>query len=120
MGLAAKAGYLAAGEYAALEHVHKGRAALVVIDSGTAANTRKRFAEACIGRGVPMFELPEGMLSAAIGDANKMTAALKPSGLADRLMEVLELMKTMALQGAADIDNRTPHSQERSDRQEAR
>ena len=86
LGLAMRAGLVTLGEDGVLKAIASGNAAFVLVDAGASANTRKKFADACAFRGVPLFETEPDRLGQAIGKSGRMSAALQPGKLADRLL----------------------------------
>ncbi len=70
LGLCMRAGRLAIGQSACVELIRQDGAALVLLDAGASENTRKR-----IGH--------------AIGRRGCMVCALRPDGMADKLLGLL-------------------------------
>ena len=89
MGLARKAGKLAAGTGACLEAIKKGKARLVIIACDTAENTLKKTVSACEGRNIDYM---------VYGDSERMGKALgkefiKVVGILDNEFKKLILSK---------------------------
>lgn len=66
-----------------------GRAALALVDGGASANTLKRLSDACRSHDTPLYALSPGALGHSIGKPSRMTVAVAPDGMADRLLEML-------------------------------
>ncbi len=89
LGLASRAGQITLGAEMALREIKAGKAALALVDDGASEGTKKKIADACAYRNVPMHMLPEGELSAACGKDGRMAAAVKPGKLCQRMLELL-------------------------------
>jgi len=90
IGLCARAGQAVSGGSGCEAAVRGGQAALVLLDGGASANLRKKFADACAFRRVPLYTLEAGQLGRAIGKPGRMVAAVKPGALADTLRSLLD------------------------------
>ena len=88
LGIAMRAGALSLGEDGVLKAISGGKAGLVLVDAGASANTKKRFADSCAHYGVRMRFTKAGRLSEAIGRPGRMSAAVKSSGLCDKLISL--------------------------------
>ncbi len=89
LGLACRAGQLVSGAEKALAQVREDKAALVLLDASTAANTRKKLTDSCGYRGITLLELPEGVLGQAIGRPGVCVAAIQPGGLSDNILHTI-------------------------------
>lgn len=89
LGLCARSGQMILGANLALREIKAGRAALVLLDEGASPGTRKKIADACAFRHVPLHTLPPGELSRACGKEDRMAAAVKPGKLCQRMLELL-------------------------------
>lgn len=89
LGLSYKAGTLVAGADKALNEVRQGKAALVLLDAGTAVNTRKKLADSCAHRGIRLLEVPQGILGQAIGRPGVNAAAALPGGLTEKIQTMM-------------------------------
>ncbi|MEG0766690.1 MAG: 50S ribosomal protein L7ae [Clostridia bacterium] len=89
LGLAARAGQLEAGDFACERVVRGGGAAMVLMDAGASANTRKKYADACVYHKVPLYIVEEGRLGHAIGKPGRMTVVVKPGTLSGKLARLL-------------------------------
>ncbi len=90
LGLCMRAGRITSGQEACVDLTRTKQAALVLMDAGVSENTRKRLTDACHSHNVPIYELAEGELGAAIGKKSRMVAALKPDGMAQKLLTLLK------------------------------
>lgn len=89
LGLCMRAGRLVIGQSACVELIRKDEAALVLLDAGASENTRKRIADGCHSHGAPLYALSAGVLGHAIGRRGCMVTALRPDGMADKLLALL-------------------------------
>ena len=89
LGLACRAGQITLGAELALREIKGGRAALALLDAGASEGTKKKIADACAYRAVPLHMLPEGEISGACGKEGRLAAAVKPGKLCQRMLELL-------------------------------
>ncbi|MBR3763120.1 MAG: ribosomal L7Ae/L30e/S12e/Gadd45 family protein [Clostridia bacterium] len=89
LGLCMRAGRITSGQEACVDLARQEQAALVLMDAGASGNTRKRITDACHSHSVPLYELTEGSLGHAIGKKGRMVVALKPDGMAQKLLTLL-------------------------------
>lgn len=89
LGLMRRAGQIILGAEACLNAVRNGKARALLLDEGASDNARKRFTDACRSHGVPLYTCPEGALSAFLGKPGRMTAALMPGDMADKMLQLL-------------------------------
>ena len=90
LGLCMRAGRVISGQEACVDLARQEQAALVLMDAGVSENTRKRISDACRSHNVPLYELTEGALGHAIGKKGRMMVALKPDGMAQKLLSLLK------------------------------
>jgi len=90
LGLCMRAGRVISGQEACVDLARQEQAALVLMDAGASENTRKRISDACHSHNVPLYELTEGALGHAIGKKGRMMVALKPDGMALKLLSLLK------------------------------
>ena len=91
LGLSARAGKLASGEYSAETAVKSGKAALVIVAEDASANTKKLFHDKCSFYEVPIFEYgTKEMLGHAIGKELRASVAVLDEGLANAIISHLE------------------------------
>ncbi len=90
LGLCMRAGRIISGQEACVDLARQEQAALVLMDAGASDNTRKRISDACHSHNVPLYEMAEGALGHAIGKNGRMMVALKPDGMAQKLLSLLK------------------------------
>ena len=90
LGLCMRAGRVISGQEACVDLARQEQVALVLMDAGVSENTRKRISDACRSHNVPLYELTEGALGHAIGKKGRMMVALKPDGMAQKLLSLLK------------------------------
>lgn len=91
LGLSARAGKLASGEYSAETAVKSGKAALVLIAEDASANTKKLFRDKCSFYEVPIYEFgTKEVLGHAIGKELRASIAVLDEGLANAVISHLE------------------------------
>lgn len=91
LGLSARAGKLASGEYSAETAVKSGKAALVIVAEDASANTKKLFHDKCSFYEVPIYEFgTKEMLGHAIGKELRASVAVLDEGLANTVISHLE------------------------------
>ncbi len=91
LGLSARAGKLASGEYSAETAVKSGKAALVLIAEDASANTKKLFHDKCSFYEVPIYEFgTKEVLGHAIGKELRASIAVLDEGLANAVISHLE------------------------------
>lgn len=89
LGLACRAGQLTTGAELALQKIRAGSAALALMDAEASENTRKRIADACAYRNVPLFVVPGGLLDQASGKEGRMAAVMPRGDLATKIKKML-------------------------------
>ena len=90
LGLCMRAGRITSGQEACVDLIRRGEAALVLLDGSASENTRKRIVDACHSHSVPVWALENGALGQAIGKRGRMVIALKPDGMAQNLLSMLQ------------------------------
>lgn len=91
LGLAARAGRLASGEFSAETAVKSGTAALVIVAEDASDNTKKLFHNKCAFYEVPIFDYgTRAELGHAIGKEFRASVAVLDEGLANAIVSHLE------------------------------
>lgn len=92
LGLAAKAGKIASGEFSTEKAVKSGSAFLVVVSEEASENTKKMFRNMCSFYQVPMYlYASKEALGNAIGKQMRASLAVQDEGFAKSLEEKLKL-----------------------------
>ncbi len=92
LGLAAKAGRIASGEFSTEKAVKSGSAYLVVVSEEASENTKKMFRNMCSFYQVPMYlYASKEALGNAIGKQLRASLAVQDEGFAKSLEEKLKL-----------------------------
>lgn len=92
LGLAAKAGKIASGEFSTEKAVKSGKAFLVVVSVEASENTKKKFRNMCSFYQVPMcLYAQKEILGHAIGKEIRASLAVTDEGFARSLKEKLKL-----------------------------
>lgn len=92
LGLAAKAGRIASGEFSTEKAVKSGNAFLVVVSEEASENTKKMFRNMCSFYQVPMYlYASKEALGNAIGKQLRASLAVLDEGFAKSLEEKLKL-----------------------------
>ena len=86
IGLAVRARQAAAGSDTCRILIRSGECGVLLIDSGTADNTRKKAEEMCERTGTPRRILPEGLIEAATGKSN-MILGLRKGSFAEQILK---------------------------------
>ncbi len=95
LGIAAKAGSVASGEFSAEKAVKEGRAYLVIVASDASDNTKKKFNDMCAYHQCRYFEYSDKeSLGHCIGKEFRASLAVKNEGLAKALMKHLDTITT--------------------------
>ncbi len=91
IGLAAKAGFLASGEFMSEKAVKEGKAKLVIVAEDASDNTKKMFTNMCTYYKVPIYFFGEKTkLGHAIGKEFRASLVLLDKGLADMVEKQLD------------------------------
>ncbi len=93
LGIAKKAGRIAAGEFRAEQAVKSGKASLVILSPEASGNTKKKFRNMCAFYGVPVC-LYGGKeeLGAAIGCSERSSLAVLDAGFSQSLLKKIEIV----------------------------
>ena len=90
IGLAAKAGFLASGEFMSEKAVKEGKAKLVIVAEDASDNTKKMFTNMCTYYKVPIYFFGEKtQLGHAIGKEFRASLVLFDQGLAEMVEKQL-------------------------------
>ena len=89
LGLCCRAGQITLGAEMALKEIKAGRAALALVDESASEGTKKKIADACAYRHLPMHMLPADCLSRACGRDGRMAGAVKEGKLCQQLQLLL-------------------------------
>lgn len=94
LGIAKKAGKIAAGEFQTEHAVKSGGASLVILSSEASGNTKKKFQNMCAFYEVPVC-LYGGKeeLGAAIGCSERSSLAVLDEGFSQSLLKKLEIVR---------------------------
>lgn len=113
LGLCGRAGEITLGQDACVAAVRAESAAITLMDESSAPTTRKRFLDSCGSHRVPLYGVPPGLISQALGRDGRMTVTIKRGRMAQKLFEILRDETPLAgidpIQGGPD-----PHSQNSS------
>ena len=90
LGLCTRAGQLAFGQESCVDAVRKHKAAVVLLDMDCSENTRKRFLDTCKTHRTLLYGLPSGMIARVVGKEGRMVVAVKPGGMADKVLDLLK------------------------------
>ena len=90
LGLCMRAGRVISGQEACVDLIRREEAALVLMDGAASENTQKRIKDACQSHNVPVWTLSENALGQSIGKKGRMVIAMKPDGMADKLLSLLQ------------------------------
>ncbi len=90
LSIAAKAGRVLSGTFAAERSVKQGRAGLVILASDASENTKKKFRDACAYRGISIYEYADSArLGGCIGKGDRVVVALEDEGFTAGLIKKL-------------------------------
>lgn len=101
LGFAMKAGRLAVGEFAVERALKGGGAKLVAVDGEASSNTKKRWADACGFRGIPLVEIRD--LGGAVGKRGRMAAAVTDSNFSNMILKARGSCAEAAEGGAQNV-----------------
>ena len=94
LGLAAKAGAIASGEFSTEKSVKEGKAFLVIIAEDASENTKKNFRDMAAYYGVPMYTYSnKEMLGHAIGKELRASVAVNHEKFAVNIEDKIKSMK---------------------------
>ena len=113
LGLCGRAGEITLGQDACVAAIRAETAAIVLMDDGCSPTTRKRFFDSCGSHRVPLYGVPQDLISQALGKNGRMTVTVRRGRMAQKLIEILRDETPLAgidsIQGGPD-----PHSQNSS------
>lgn len=96
IGIAARAGNIASGEFSAEKAVKSGKAYLVVMAKDASQNTKKHFSDMCSYRKVPYFEYADKeQLGNCIGKEYRASLAVTDQNLAEAIIKKLMEMEQL-------------------------
>ena len=91
LGLAAKAGKVASGEFSTEKSVKEGKACLVIVSVESSENTKKKFTNMCTFYKIPMYLYgTKDELGAAMGKEFRASLAVNDRGLAAAIQKHLD------------------------------
>lgn len=92
LGICARAGKLASGEFSSERSVRSGKARLCIVSSDASENTVKKFEDMCRSRKVPFARAGFGMkeLGHAIGCSDRTSVVIEDEGLAQGMNKLIE------------------------------
>ena len=95
LGLAAKAGNIASGEFSTEKSVKEGKAYLVIVAGDASDNTKKHFRDMTTFYEVPMFEYADkDTLGHAIGKEFRASLSVNNEGFAKSISEKIRAAQT--------------------------
>lgn len=96
LGLAAKAGAIASGEFSTEKSVKEGKAFLVIVAGDASENTKKNFRNMTSFYEVPMYEYSnKEMLGHAIGKEVRASLAINSENFATNIKSKIEAQQTV-------------------------
>ena len=96
LGLAAKAGTIASGEFSTEKSVKEGKAFLVIVAKDASDNTKKHFRDMTTFYEIPMYEYSnKEMLGHAIGKEFRASLAINSENLATNIESKIRLEQKM-------------------------
>ena len=92
IGLAAKAGRIRSGGFAAEKSVNTGKAALCMLAVDASDNTIKQFKDMCLHRGVPLVRtnFPKEALGHMIGRGERASLTVEDQGFAESMLRLIQ------------------------------
>ena len=96
IGLAMRAGCVAAGTESAIAELQKHRSRMILMDEDASENTRKRLQDKCSFYHARLYVLPKGYLDRSLGKSGRMAAAVKTGNFDRQLMIMLDKDKNPA------------------------
>lgn len=95
LGLAAKAGAIASGEFSTEKSVKEGKAFLVIVAEDASNNTKKKFRDMTTFYEVPMYEYSQKeLLGHAIGKEYRASLAVNHENFATNIEGRMKLIQT--------------------------
>ena len=90
LGIAAKAGKLASGEFAAGQALKARKAWLTIVAEDASANTKKKFRDRCEHGGCPLLVIgSKQALAHAIGKGDRSCIAVLDQGLSESILRAI-------------------------------
>lgn len=90
IGIAARAGNIASGEFSTEKAVKSGKAFLVIVAKDASQNTKKHFSDMCEYRQIPLFEYADKkQLGNCIGKEHRASLAVTDGNLAGAIIKRL-------------------------------
>lgn len=92
IGLAARAGKVKSGEFAAEESIKTGKAKLCILACDASEGTRKHFTDMCTTRNVPMRDigLTREALGHIIGRGDRSSVTIEDAGFVKNILGIIE------------------------------
>ncbi|MEE0954617.1 MAG: ribosomal L7Ae/L30e/S12e/Gadd45 family protein [Eubacterium sp.] len=91
IGIARKAGKVAAGEFSAEKALKEGAAALVILSEDASENTQKKFRDKASYRHIPVYTfLPKEELGRCVGLGERSVLAITDRALAEAVRGLIE------------------------------
>lgn len=92
LGLAAKAGKVQSGEFCTEKSLKSGRAKLCIVASDASGPTKKKFADICAFRNIPMESglFDKDALGHVIGKEMRASITVEDAGFAEGLLSLIE------------------------------
>lgn len=85
LGLCVRARQAVFGMDGCLNAVRGQTAGVLLLDAGASMATRKKYADTCSNHGVPLLELPEGLLEESTGRSG-VAMAVNKGGFSERIL----------------------------------
>ena len=90
LGIAAKAGKVASGEFSTEKAVKEGKAYLVIVASDASENTKKKYYDLVTFYGVPLYEVfSKEKMGESIGKVHRAAIAVTDTGFSQALHKLL-------------------------------
>ena len=106
IGIAARAGNIASGEFSTEKAVKGGKAYLVVVAKDASQNTKKHFSDMCSYRQIPLFEYADKKrLGNCIGKEYRASLAVTDENLAEAISKRLTETEQLSTLGNS-IENK--------------
>ena len=103
MGLCVRARQAVFGEDGCMKTIRGGNCGVLLLDSGASAATQDKYRGVCKNAGVPLVELPEGLLHEATGKPGMAMAILK-GGFANQVQQMMKPTNTVNHSGGASVE----------------
>lgn len=103
MGLCVRARQAVFGEDGCMKTIRAGDCGVLLLDSGASAATQDKYRGVCQRAGVPLVELPQGLLHEATGKPGVAMAILK-GGFAASIQQTMKPTITVNQSGGASVE----------------